>query len=275
MALFDEFKKKGELDRKAIDALSKPALHICESVRSHDFSKFGGPPDVPKAFEWPVWNGRPLAFLLQLRLSDINKEGYLPDLPTSGLLYVFYDEEQSTWGFDPKDEGSWRVMFFEETGDLKMRRYPKDLETRYKEKYVCAKPIVTYPPMEDERICELLGSDEKLDDMYYDLRDSVYEEEVAHHLGGYCDPVQGADMDWECQLASNGIYCGDETDYDDERAKELLAAGAGEWVLLLQIDSDDDTEMIWGDMGSLYFWIRRSDLREKRFDKVWMILQCG
>jgi uncharacterized protein YwqG len=31
---------------------------------------------------------------------------------------------------------------------------------------------------------------------------------------------------------------------------------------------------MWGESGILYFWIRRDDLRARRFDKVWMTLQC-
>ncbi len=280
MGLFDKFKKKTVsdnkvaapdrtvpvLDRKAIEPFGQPALHLSQDGAAYDFCKFGGPPTVPKAFEWPAWNGKSLAFLLQLRLSDINGDGYLPDLPTSGLLYAFYDEEQSTWGFDPNDKGSWRLMFFEETDELKTRRYPKDLNTRYKERYVCAKPIVTYPP-------GMPVDDEALEDQYYDFRTSVYGDEPFHHLGGYVDPIQSEDMDLDCQLASNGLFCGDETGYNDERAKEL-EAGREEWVLLLEIDSDDDVDMMWGDGGTLYFWIRKSDLKAKNFDDVWMILQC-
>ena len=43
----------------------------------------------------------------------------------------------------------------------------------------------------------------------------------------------------------------------------------------LQLDSDDAAKMMWGDAGRLYFWIRDQDLRERRFDKTWMIYQCG
>ncbi|NNJ25645.1 hypothetical protein LzC2_17180 [Planctomycetes bacterium LzC2] len=55
-------------------------------------------------------------------------------------------------------------------------------------------------------------------------------------------------------------------------------------MLLLQLASDfgDDSdpadqgfEMMWGDLGMLYWWIRREDLAARRFDRVWMTLQCG
>jgi len=44
--------------------------------------------------------------------------------------------------------------------------------------------------------------------------------------------------------------------------------------LLLQVDSDVHTGMVWGDEGRIYFWIHEADLREKRFDRVWLRLQC-
>ncbi len=48
----------------------------------------------------------------------------------------------------------------------------------------------------------------------------------------------------------------------------------GEWKLLLQLDTDDDTGWMWGDVGTLYFWVRESDARRRDFNKVWMVFQC-
>ena len=73
---------------------------------------------------------------------------------------------------------------------------------------------------------------------------------------------------------SNGIYCGNPKGYDEGR-KRGLEAGATDWRLLLQVDSDEQTGMMWGDMGRLYFMIHKDDLQYRRFDKVWQILQCG
>jgi hypothetical protein len=53
-----------------------------------------------------------------------------------------------------------------------------------------------------------------------------------------------------------------------------LESGRYDWILLLQLDSDDDAGMMWGDVGMLYFWIKREDLKKENFDNVWMILQC-
>jgi len=80
-------------------------------------------------------------------------------------------------------------------------------------------------------------------------------------------------MELEAQLASNGLYCGDSTGYRDPRAR-VLAEGAKDWRLLLQVDYDSDTDMMWEDGGRLYFWIRTQDLAQGDFSKVWLILQC-
>ncbi len=83
-----------------------------------------------------------------------------------------------------------------------------------------------------------------------------------------------SDMQLEAQLVMNGLYCGNSSGYQDPRRKQL-EDGADDWVLLLQLDSDDTGGFMWGDLGMLYYWIRSGDLAERRFDRVWMTLQCG
>jgi hypothetical protein len=51
-------------------------------------------------------------------------------------------------------------------------------------------------------------------------------------------------------------------------------ARAGEWQLVLQIDSDIRVGMEWGDVGRLYLRVRKHDLAASRFDRCWMIMQC-
>jgi uncharacterized protein YwqG len=91
-------------------------------------------------------------------------------------------------------------------------------------------------------------------------------------MGGYADQIQG-DLGLEAQLVTNGIYCGDGRGYERGR-KKGLDAGAVDWRLLLQVDSEPRASMYWGDSGRLYFMIHKDDLRRRRFDNVWLILQC-
>jgi hypothetical protein len=49
---------------------------------------------------------------------------------------------------------------------------------------------------------------------------------------------------------------------------------ADDWQLILQIDSDIEAGMEWGDVGRLYLCARKHDLVARRFDRCWMIMQC-
>jgi uncharacterized protein YwqG len=80
-------------------------------------------------------------------------------------------------------------------------------------------------------------------------------------------------MRLECQLVTNGIYCGNSSGYRDPRAK-VLEPGATDWRLLLQLDSDDRVGWMWGDVGRVYFWAIQQDIAACDFDKSWAILQC-
>ena len=99
------------------------------------------------------------------------------------------------------------------------------------------------------------------------------QPELSHKLLGHSENIQG-DMELECQLVSHGLYCGNSSGYEDPR-REQLQAGAADWVLLLQIDSEEaHCGMMWGDSGRLYLWIRQQDLAAKAFERCWLVLQC-
>jgi uncharacterized protein YwqG len=258
-----------------LNALRRPALALSPSAEPST-SRIGGLPSLPEDVPWPQWKGVPLAFLCQVDLSRIPAGFDRSGLPSAGMLYFFYDQAQSTWGFDPQDEGSWQVVYSATaTGGGAARAAPEGLDKQcvYHQKAAVFAPVATYPSLQDERVDALKLTDRQVDE-YIELCSSVFQSNPAHHLLGYPSPIQGNDMDLECQLVSHGLYCGDLSGYQDPRAKEL-EAGRGDWILLLQLDSDDAAGMMWGDGGMLYFWIKRNDLKEARFDRCWMILQCG
>jgi uncharacterized protein YwqG len=41
------------------------------------------------------------------------------------------------------------------------------------------------------------------------------------------------------------------------------------------MDSDDDLGVMWGDLGTLYFWVQESAARKGDFSNVWLVLQCS
>lgn len=76
-------------------------------------SRMGGNPDLPIGISWPISQGRPLDFLLQLNLSELPRKLVEDALPERGWLYFFYDLERGPWGYDVSHRHGWRVLFYD------------------------------------------------------------------------------------------------------------------------------------------------------------------
>lgn len=239
-------------------------------------SRIGGIPDVPPGFNWPRYKDSPLSFIAQIHLAEIPVEMIDLPLPQTGSLIFFYDSQQRTWGFDPEDRGSAAVFFTESPPDALIRtNAPTDtpemglfdccrMEFEPSANLPDAWSIHYQPELSDSERETLLE--------YFDWYHSKTDE-PNHRIGGHADCVQNP-MELECQLVTNGLYCGNSTGYQDPR-RASLEATAKDWKLLLQIDSDDEASMMWGDVGMLYFWILEADLRDCKFEHAWLVLQCG
>jgi len=228
---------------------------------------------MPQHLAWPVWQEKPLAFLAQLSLAEL--DAVLPSfLPSAGFLFFFYDQEQQVWGFDPNDLGGWRVLYAtDDCAALAERTAPEGLKAEYvyHPTAVTLRRIGSLP--DSQRLATPEFEWSRDGDAYSKLSSSAFGELPRHQVLGYPAPVQGDDMEEECQLASNGVYVGSPAGYCDPRVP-ALKPGAKDWKLLLQLDTDDDVGWMWGDVGTLYFWVREQDARAGDFSKVWLVFQC-
>ncbi len=231
---------------------------------------------MPEDLSWPHDEGRPLAFLCQISLAELPDISPDPGYPKSGFLFFFYDQQQGAWGFDPANKPKWRVVHSSDVApDIPPRVAPQGLSRKavYSPRPLSYRVIETYPYVSHPEIDAVIKTD-KAFEAYSNFCMPSGGEDNGHHMFGYPDAVQNPNMDEECQLVSNGIYLGKPADFQTEEAKRLKP-GASDWLLLLQLCSDDDARMMWGDAGCLYFWIRQQDLKQSNFSDVWMILQCG
>lgn len=288
-------KWKSELLKLAVPTIQLSASRDKSNPPPAGTSKLGGEPDLPASMPWPANQNGPLAFLAQIQLSDLPQIGYASELPESGLLSFFYDWENQPWGYDPSHGAGSQIVFIDGESQLARRTTPEELEDEgwFLECGLSPRLGDSLPtdlpdflsqgedPYQTfwQRIRAYfgIGAPAGLNDeeqAYYTLLDQLWshDELGRHKLLGYPDVIQNS-MELECQLASNGLYCGDATGYQDPRA-EALGSGASDWQLLFQLDSCSAADMMWGDSGSLYFWIRRQDLAERRFHAAWTILQC-
>lgn len=44
-----------------------------------------------------------------------------------------------------------------------------------------------------------------------------------------------------------------------------------DWILLFQVDSEDYADMMWGDLGRVYYVIKKEGLENKNFDNIWTL----
>lgn len=268
----------------ALKPFVKNAIHLpLEPLDDGDIavgaSKFGGCPDLPAGTAWfrVEATGAPMSFLAQINFAEtkpFDKDGKLPD---HGILYLFFDcfEDSVPWGFDPKDSESWKVFFYDGDPDALARSTaPADLKG-YGKLFGAARlgfeNRMEVPDVESD-LCRLVKLPRKEADQFWDWELERLEEE-RNKLLGHSDNVQGG-MELECEYVTHGIYCGDTKGYRTGKAMGLHK-NAAHWNLLLQIASNEDLDMMWGDEGMLYLWITDEDLAARNFEKAWLILQCG
>ena len=254
-------------------------------------TRFGGQPDVPADFVWPTYEGesydhvvkdRPLTFLAQFNCAELAKFDKEHLLPDHGLLSFFYETDTQCWGYDPKDKGCARVYWFEDISTLSAADFPADMEEDFKFPMVKIKldSKITYPSWQDFRE---VFPDEKdcdaVDEVWAEwMEDDSKEMENNSQLLGWPDVIQNS-MFEECDLVSQGYCLGNPENWNRipkgirQKAEETAR---DRWVLLFQMDTveGDDFELMFGDCGYIYFYITKEDLAARRFDRIWLILQC-
>lgn len=232
-------------DRIAAAAL--PSARLVGTVSGEDppvgASRIGGAPDLSEGVDWPAGAGGPLSFVAQVDLAAVAE--CLPNtgLPRDGLLSFFYDAETQPWGLAAGDRSGWQVVLTVDTGSLRRRAAPDEV-VAFRPVTLTAWPELTVP---FGRTMEGRGFD--LDagarDRYFELQ-AVFADDFApqdggrarHRMLGHPDAIQG-----DMRRRIEGVLRGG-VDLDAAETPELDEA-AKRWVLLLQVDSDDDAELMW------------------------------
>ena len=282
-----EWARSRDLSRvaKLIDDSLMNSIRIrCTAAHDDSFetcrSKIGGAPDLLHGVDWPLGKDGPMAFVAQLNMQEVSHLDTAKVLPPKGVLHFFYDNVAQRWGFGPDDYGGWRVLY--SIGDprqFKRTDPPPGLpeESRFLASSADFSNEWTLPPigsLQTERMRFTNSETWAYIDMLNDLSTLYGSDEQINRLIGHPDATQGGGMQVECQLASNGLDVGSSSGYADPRVPELKK-GADDWIMLLQMDSENESGMMWGDMGRIFYWIRKQDLARLDFTKVWLVLQCS
>jgi uncharacterized protein YwqG len=221
-------------------------------------SKVGGMPYLPKGTSWPVSpDGQPLYFLAQINFSEAPA---LAPFPEKGILQ-FYINDDDLYGMDFDDgevQDTFRVLYFPEvsqsiaglqSGMAISEDYellPHHPEVSHPLTFEAAEEIA---PACDYRFAAQMGAGffEQFGDKEWELLDTYNKiaQAQGHKFGGYAYFTQ-----------------------DDPRSPE------DPMLLLLQIDSDEQMDLMWGDMGVGHFFIREKDLLARDFSRVLYDWDC-
>ncbi len=238
------------------------------AARSH----LGGVPRLAPGQPWPVSRGRPLSLVAEIDLAALAT--FSPELPNAGLLAFFTDLEELAWGGGGEREGFAVVYTPEESLAETVTEPPAPSLPR--RDLACTFDI-TIPAFRSIEIDVLELADEDYD-RYVDLRAEVLGLVIpngpVHRVFGHPDAIQGC-MQRTLQFETRGLSLpkGVYSWYEHPRAAELIPGAFG-WRLLLQVDSDDSLDTMWGDSGKLFFWIDQHELAAGRLEGAWPVLQC-
>ncbi|MGE7874210.1 YwqG family protein [Bacillus paramycoides] len=205
-------------------------------------SKMGGVPDLPDAFEYPTYKGNSLRFIAQFNLSDLQNVGMDHNLPKTGMLYFFSIENYFEEAVNPSEAG--RVLYYDIPAE-QLRRADED-QVQFTQCTISFE--LTY------KLPELFIEDEVDSDRFLQLLEELIPDNYDNHqMFGEPFSVQ------EEVLYETGQYMGIDPQH---------------MMLLFQIDSDyKNCNMVWGELGMLYFCIGNEDLKNRRFENTCCVLQ--
>ena len=222
------------------------------------FSKLGGDPELSADLEWPLGYGGPRTFLGQIDLAVLGAHEPIDWLPKAGRFYAFYDPEAHGWA------GVVRILHSTEPPGTAVSA-PAGLKRRFPERRVAFTIFTSAPSL------DWLGFDANelglTEDEFIGLdaiADAPPPDETQHRIGGYPNEIQPERMWLSCEHLARDLPA---PAWDEEVPPAILRA-AKQWRLLLQIDSDSELKMNFGDGGRLFVFIRERHARAGDFSKT-------
>lgn len=265
--------------------LLRPAIRLRRAESAEQpVAQLGGSPALPNGSAWPRSDaGQPLGFVAGIDLSRLLVGRLDVALPVEGTLLLFYRDpledlpEVAQGVAGPLPElrpPAARVLHVAAGVATTVRPAPPGAAT-YRAVPLAGEQIVTGPDWEHPALAQAVAGLSDADRAFmadpfnsdpFRIEMSDRIDHPRHRVGGYADPVQGSvEMDVAQQRLGGRVSYSDPALYDQ----------AGQWTSLVQIDSDDDAEMMWGDCGCLYWLMRPDDIAARRFDAAEFTLQCS
>jgi uncharacterized protein YwqG len=230
-------------------------------------------------------------FLAQINLEEMP---FLDDaLPRKGWLYFFLHADsaflENTGGYGPYDSGWSRVFYYDgERDTLKRTRRPGvnasefhlcTLTPRVEASLPSREPLARGEAFSEQS--SVFGDDRiKNSASYRKLRKKLSTSDQDARLLGWHDTALELDLEPRIEQVIHGKFSGGPAEPGraplSEQTLALCYRRAKDWRLLLQLPTDTSGQgpgFDWLSNGCLYFFIRRQDLRARRFDAHWALIQ--
>jgi uncharacterized protein YwqG len=197
------------------------------------------------------------------------------------------------------DRRNFRVLYSaERLAKLPLYEFPNELEDDYRYQGIrleAGTAELSMPFPNDPGLSPLCLKHEEQEQYLSFVRQLMESRETTpgrtesdageHAVGGYPDYIQH-DPRLRSELITTGIYPRIEgrgrnpatgesvTSKEDEPLLEKAEAAMQDWQSLFLVDSERSADIVWGDMGRLYYLIRKDHLKKRAFENVWMEFDC-
>jgi len=261
--------------------LLRPAVRLRHAAAGQPVvAQLGGNPSLHEDATWPEWDGHgPLTYVGSIDCEALAGIELQISLPRRGRLAFFYfdgqyDDAESLVIFQqPESLAGARVLYLPPGLNTTVRASPRGIKP-YPHIDLSGDRVATFPnPGHPALLREFLqAGDDRRTFLDHPVNAEAFvkalwefETGPMHQVGGFGTPVQGP-MEYEVAQAA----LGGAADWHDP----ALEREAANWTLLAQIDSDNETDMMWGDAGVLYWMMRPADLEARRFEAASFTWQC-
>lgn len=253
--------------RAALAASRRPVLRISLEPLSRDeltASKVGGRAWWPLASAEPKSaDGHALVLLAQINFAETPP---MPGYPRRGLLQ-FFIAPNDTYGVN----FSGGVEVLSEQRDFRVAYWP-ELTAAARALEVPPAAATPHQPSHPKRMRFVAGDEElTFDDYRFDRLFDGGLDPAAEAFAG----VHGGSGDALVEAVYERHRGGGHKLGGYPAFTQTDPRTDGDWELLLQIDSDDDGEVMWGDVGVGNFFIAPADLARADFRRVLYTWDCS
>jgi len=218
-------------------------------------SKFGGKPYWNMSLEYPRdSDGNLMRLLAQINFEQVPR---FHNLPKKGILQFFIKASDDFHGMNSNnmnEQSNFRVVYHQEVGNSK----------RLEDVHIDYTDSSCFPVKKTSKmIFSLSGSPASVSDFRFgkEYKKEAFELLNDDEYKDYCElyPGTGHKIGGYGYFSQVDIRKNNYSEYD---------------FLLLQLDTDEALDIMWGDCGVAHFFIKSKDLKKGKFDDILYTWDC-